>query len=96
MVKLSLEVVLSPFLKIFLQIFFESVLDKISPPFAYMTTYVELLVRYAGLIKMKVTEKILPFTNSRWEKVKSKQFIESLYFLDLDWVVVLSTENNSI
>lgn len=87
MVKLSLEVVLSPFLKIFLQFFFESVLDKVLPPFAYMTTYVELLVRYAGLIKMKVAErffiflvlvKFLPFTNSRWEKVKSKQFIESL------------------
>ena len=49
MVKLSLEVVLSPFLKIFLQIFFESLSDKISPSFAYMITYAELLVRYAGL-----------------------------------------------
>ena len=47
---------LSPFLKIFLQIFFESVLDKILPPFAYMTTYVELLVRYAELMKIKVAE----------------------------------------
>ena len=56
MVKLSLEVVLSPFLKIFLQIFFEFVLDKISPSFAYMTTYVELLVRYAELMKIKVAE----------------------------------------
>ena len=77
------------------------------PPFAYMTTYVKLLVRYADFMKMEVAERFfyflklflknfLPFTNSRWEKVKSKQFIESLYFLDLDWVVVLSTENNSI
>ena len=56
MVKVSLEVVLSPFLKIFLQIFFEFVLDKISPSFAYMTTYVELLVRYAELMKIKVAE----------------------------------------
>ncbi|MCI8354702.1 MAG: hypothetical protein HFI47_06375 [Lachnospiraceae bacterium] len=52
LVKVSLEVVLSPFLKIFLQIFFEFVLDKISPSFAYMTTYVELLVRYAELMKI--------------------------------------------
>ena len=56
MVKVSLEVVLSPFLKIFLQIFFEFVLDKISPSFGYMTTYVELLVRYAELMKIKVAE----------------------------------------
>ena len=68
MVKLSLEVVLSPFLKIFLQIFFEFVLDKISPSFAYMTTYVELLVRYAELMKIKLLKgflvlvKFLPFT----------------------------------
>ena len=85
----------------------DSVSGKISPSFGYMTTYVELLVRYAELMKIKVAEgffesmklflkNFLPFTNSRWEKVKSKQFIESLYFLDLDWVVVLSTENNSI
>ncbi len=53
LVKLSFEVVLSPFLKILLQNFFESVLDKILPLFAYMTTYVELLVRYTGFIKMK-------------------------------------------
>ena len=57
MVKLSLEVVLSPFLKIFLQIFFEFVLDKILPPYAYMTTYVKLLVRYADFMKMEVAER---------------------------------------
>ncbi|MDE6602768.1 MAG: hypothetical protein K2K90_11535 [Lachnospiraceae bacterium] len=87
MVKLSLEVVLSPFLKMFLQMIFEFVSDKISPSFGYMTTYVELLVRYAELMKIKVAErffkflvhvKFLPFTNSRRERVKNKRFIESL------------------
>ena len=78
MVKLSLEVVLSPFLKMCLQMILDSVSGKISPSFGYMTTYVELLVRYADLMKMKVTEKFLPFTNSRGKRAKSKQFIESL------------------
>lgn len=87
MVKLSLEVVLSPFLKMFLQIFFESVLDKILPPFAYMTTYVELLVRYADLMKIKVAErffkflvlvKFLPFTNTLYSRYRQKSFIADL------------------
>lgn len=61
MVKLSLEVVLSPFLKMFLQMILESVSGKISPSFGYMTTYVELLVRYADLIKLKVVERFFNF-----------------------------------
>ena len=34
----------------------DSVSGKISPSFGYMTTYVELLVRYAELMKIKVAE----------------------------------------
>jgi hypothetical protein len=56
LVKLSLEVVLSPFLKMCLQMILDSVSGKISPSFGYMTTYVELLVRYAELMKIKVAE----------------------------------------
>lgn len=68
MVKLSLEVVLSPFLKMCLQMILDSVSGKISPSFGYMTTYVELLVRYAELMKIKLLKgflvlvKFLPFT----------------------------------
>ena len=61
MVKLSLEVVLSPFLKMCLQMILDSVSGKISPSFGYMTTYVELLVRYADLMKMKVVERFFKF-----------------------------------
>ena len=57
MVKLSLEVVLSPFLKMCLQMILDSVSGKISPSFGYMTTYVELLVRYADFMKMEVAER---------------------------------------
>ena len=46
----------------------DSVSGKISPSFGYMTTYVELLVRYAELMKIKLLKgflvlvKFLPFT----------------------------------
>ena len=57
MVKLSLEVVLSPFLKIFLQLFFESVSGKISPSFELYDNLCRILVRYADLMKRKVAEE---------------------------------------
>ncbi len=51
-VNLSLEVLVLPFLKIFLQRIEESCFGIMSSSFCgYMITYVGLLVRYAGLMK---------------------------------------------
>ena len=57
MVKLSLEVVLSPFLKIFLQIFFEFVSDKISPSFELYDNVCRITCTLCLTYENKVAER---------------------------------------
>lgn len=59
LVNLSLEVVFSLPLKMFLQRISDSVSDTVLPSFfGYMITYVELLVRYAGFGKTGVINQL--------------------------------------